>query len=242
MNFIDIAKSCQQAEHEYTGAHCGIMDQFVSCFGSSGHAVMLDCRTLDYELLPLRPGVSIVICNTKVRHELASGEYNVRRKDCEESVHKLRQFKPTMKALRDLNDDELETYGNVLSKTAFRRCRHVIGENARVLRAAQMLKSEDLSGFGDLMYQSHGSLRDLYQVSCRELDTLVELAAEIQGVYGARMTGGGFGGCTVNLVNADSVSQFQSLITERYAKQIGITPEVYVCHAADGAAFHQSIQ
>lgn len=242
MDFLDIAKCCQQAEHEYTGARCGIMDQFVSCFGRAGHALMLDCRTFDYQLLPLKPEISIVICNSKVRHELASGEYNLRRRDCEESVQKLRQFKPTMKALRDINEEELRAYGDVLSEPARRRCRHVVGENARVLSAAQMLRSGDLNGFGDLMYQSHASLRDLYEVSCRELDVLVELAAKIDGVYGARMTGGGFGGCTVNLVHENAVSQFQSLIAEDYKKRIGITPDIFVCRAANGAAIDQAIQ
>lgn len=242
MDFLDIAKSCQQAEHEYTGTQCGIMDQFVSCFGRAAHALMLDCRTLDYQLLPLKPGISIVICNSKVRHELASGEYNLRRRDCEESVQKLRHFKPMMKALRDVNEDELEAHGDVLSETAFRRCRHVVGENARVLRAAQMLRSGDLRGFGDLMYQSHASLRDLYEVSCRELDVLVELAAKLEGVYGARMTGGGFGGCTVNLVDENAVSQCRSLIAEGYTRRIGITPDIFVCRAADGAAVNQPIQ
>jgi galactokinase len=235
MDLLDVAKCCQQAENEYTGARCGIMDQFVACFGRSGHALMLDCRTLKPQLLPIKPGISIVICNSKVRHELATGEYNARRVDCEESVRRLRRFKPEINALRDVSEAELDMYRGSLSDVAFRRCLHVITENFRVRAGAQMLEVGDITGFGDLMYESHRSLRDLYEVSCRELDILVDLAEGIDGVYGARMTGGGFGGCTVNLLKDEAVAEFKARITAAYEQTVGVEPDIYVCAAGDGA-------
>jgi galactokinase len=235
MDLLDVAKCCQQAENEYTGARCGIMDQFVACFGKSGYALMLDCRTLKPQLFPIKPGVSIVICNSKVRHQLAAGEYNARRADCEESVRRLRRFKPEISALRDVSEAELDMYRGSLPEIAFRRCLHVVTENVRVREGAQMLQVGDLSGFGDLMYESHRSLRDLYEVSCRELDILVDLAEAIDGVYGARMTGGGFGGCTVNLVKDEALAEFKARITPNYEQRIGVKPDIYVCAPGDGA-------
>jgi galactokinase len=235
MDLLDIVKCCQQAEHRYTGTLCGIMDQFVSCFGRFGDALMLDCRTLEYQLLPIKRGVSIAICNSKVRHELAAGEYNKRRADCEESVHRLRRFKPDIIALRDLNEAELEIHRENLPEVAFRRCRHVITENTRVREAAQMLKLGDMAALGDFMYESHRSLRDLFEVSCRELDILVDLAEGIEGVYGARMTGGGFGGCTVNLVKDEALAEFHARIKMNYEKRTGLRPDVYIFAAGDGA-------
>lgn len=230
-----LALNCQRAENEYTGARCGIMDQFISCFGKAEHALLLDCRTLARELLPLSASARIVVCNTKVKHNLAGGEYNRRRADCEASVDYLRQFLPGIKALRDVTLAEVEKYGSGLPETRFRRCRHVISENARVQEAAKALKSDDLKRFGELMYASHRSLRDDYEVSCRELDVMVDLASNILGVYGARMTGGGFGGCTVNLVREDAVMEFRAEIAKGYKKATGIDPEIYVCTAAEGA-------
>lgn len=235
MDLLDLAKCCQQAENEYTGARCGIMDQFVSCFGKAGHALLLDCRTLDQQLLPIKPGVSIVVCNSNVRHELAAGEYNARRADCEESVRRLRRFKPDISALRDVSEAELERHRDSLSEVAFRRCLHVITENLRVREGAQMLRSGDITGFGDLMYESHRSLRDLYEVSCRELDILVDIAEGIDGVYGARMTGGGFGGCTVNLLKDEAVVEFKARIIANYEQRVGVKPDIYLCAAGDGA-------
>jgi galactokinase len=232
---LELVKICQRAEHEYAGTRCGIMDQFIATFGREGHALMLDCRSLDYKLLPIPPDARLVICNTMVKHELAAGEYNHRRADCENGVRTLRQHLPNVLALRDVTLVDLERHRNELPELVYRRCRHVISENQRVLAAADALPSGDLGRFGQLMYESHRSLRDDYEVSCRELDLLVDLASACEGVYGARMTGGGFGGCTVNLVRSDAVDRFQCRIREAYEKRTGKIPDVYVCSAAQGA-------
>ena len=230
-----IALSCQRAENEYTGARCGIMDQFIACFGMKNHALLLDCRSLERELLPLTSKARIVVCNTRVKHNLAGGEYNQRRADCEAAVRFLQGPLPGITALRDVMLAQLEQFGEALPDTQFRRARHVISENGRALAAARALKSDDLRHFGELMYASHGSLRDDYEVSCRELDIMVELASKISGVFGARMTGGGFGGCTVNLVREDAVEGFREEIRRGYKAATGTDPDIYICTAAEGA-------
>ena len=232
---LGLVKLCQAAEHKYVGTRCGIMDQFVACFGVSGHALMLDCRSLDYELLAIPTDHRLVVCNSLVRHELASGEYNRRRADCETGVKLLQAHLPGVLALRDVSIEDLEMYGHLLPEQVYRRCRHVITENQRVQEAAKALRSGDVVRFGQLMYQSHNSLRDDFEVSCRELDWLVEMASSTNGVYGARMTGGGFGGCTVNLVRADRVSAFNLHIAKSYQQKSGIDPDIYVCEPAQGA-------
>lgn len=239
---LELAKLCQRAEHEYAGTRCGIMDQFIATFASSGHALMLDCRSLEYRLLPIPPDVRLVICNSMVKHELASGEYNRRRADCEAGVNILQQHLPGVRALRDVTLADLEEYASFLAPPVDRRCRHVVSENQRVLAAADALQSGDSGRFGRLMYESHVSLRDDYEVSCWELDLLVELASKSDGIYGARMTGGGFGGCTINLVSANSVDSFQSRIVEDYRAATGHTPAVYLCSPAQGAGAWQSIR
>ena len=233
---VDVAKACQRAEHEYAGTKCGIMDQFISCCARANHALLLDCRSLEYELLRIEDRVRIVICNTMVKHELAGGEYNRRRADCEAGVRFLQRYLPDIRALRDVSPSQLAEYGVGLPPETYRRCQHVISENARVLEAVQALKDGDLLRFGVLMYASHASLRDDYEVSCKELDLMVELARKCGGVYGARMTGGGFGGCTVNLVDANAVEEFKAAIAGDYNDATGLHPEIYVCTAADGAA------
>lgn len=231
---LEIVKLCQRAEHEYVGMRCGIMDQFVAGFGAAGYALMLDCRSLEYELLPIPEDLRLVVCNSMVRHELASGEYNLRRGDCETAVKLLQPHLPRLTALRDVEIQDLERYEHVLPKQIYRRCRHVVTENRRVLKAARALKTKDAELFGHLMYQSHASLRDDYEVSCKELDLLVELAAQSPGVYGARMTGGGFGGCTVNLVRADCATLFETHIAQTYRDETGIAPAVYICEPGQG--------
>jgi galactokinase len=232
---VQIALACQRAEHEYAGTKCGVMDQFISLFGTGQHALLLDCRSLGYESLRIQDHVRIVVCNTMVKHELASGEYNRRRADCEKGVRLLQQFLPETRALRDVKLSQLEQYGAGLSDITYRRCHHVITENARVLKAAESLKDSNLDRFGALMGESHLSLRDDYQVSCKELDLMVDLANQCRGVYGARMTGGGFGGCTVNIVEADAVDEFTVAVASEYENLTGLQPEIYVCTAADGA-------
>jgi galactokinase len=232
---VDLAKFCQTAEHKYVGTRCGIMDQFVASFGAAGHALMLDCRSLEYQLLAIPENLRIIVCNSMVRHELASGEYNARRADCEAGVKILQSFLPDLHSLRDVTLADLEKYKPALPADVFRRCRHVTTENQRVLAAVNALQAQDADRFGHLLYRSHASLRDDFEVSCRELDLLVALASTRPGVYGARMTGGGFGGCTVNLVHSDHATAFQSDIARMYAEVMGVTPEIYVCEPAQGA-------
>jgi galactokinase len=232
---MKLALACQQAEHEFAGTRCGLMDQFIACHGLSEHALMLDTRNLTFQALPLPREVSLVISNTPVRHDHARGEYNARRAECETGVQLLAAKKPSIKALRDATLADLEGSKTKLPEKVYRRCRHVITENERVQAAARALNRGNLAEFGGLMSESHRSLRDDYEVSCRELDVLVELASQVQGVYGARMTGGGFGGSTVNLVRAESASEFQREITEGYEKVIGVKPGIYLCAAAQGA-------
>jgi galactokinase len=231
----EIAKLCQRAENEFVGAHVGIMDQFVSCLGKAGHALLLDCRSLDFELVPVPEQVKLVICNTMVKHELAGGEYNRRREECEEGVRILSKSIPGIKALRDVTLEQLASSANAMPPVIYKRCLHVVEENQRVLQAAEFLRSKSLSRMGQLMRDSHRSLRDLYEVSCRELDVMVEAAEGLPGYYGGRMTGGGFGGCTINLVASEHSQAFRETIAERYGERIGISPEIYVCSSADGA-------
>jgi galactokinase len=232
---LQLARLCQRAENEFVGARCGIMDQFTACFGEAGHALLLDCRSLEYRSLPVPAGVELVICDSGVRHELAAGEYNARRAECEAGVRLLARHRPQVRALRDATLDDLERHRTELGDTVYRRCRHVVSENARVLQAADSLQRGDLRGFGHLMAESHRSLRYDFEVSCTELDLLVELAAGREGVYGARMTGGGFGGCTVNLVAAENVPDFRAAIAAAYQRATGRGVKIYVSEAASGA-------
>jgi galactokinase len=232
---LELVKLCQRAEHEYVGTRCGIMDQFAASFCKKGSALLLDCRSLDYRLLPVSPNLRLVVCNSMVHHQLASGEYNLRRADCELGVKLLQAHLPGVRALRDVDTADLERYQSVFPDRIFRRCRHVVTENQRVLKAVGALEESNAEEFGLLMYQSHASLREDYQVSCKELDLLVDLASRMPGVFGARMTGAGFGGCTVNLVRADTAADFQARIAREYTMKTGMVPAVYVCEPAEGA-------
>jgi galactokinase len=231
----ELALICQKAENEFVGARVGIMDQFTSLFGQAQHALLLDCRSLEFKLLPLPDTVNLVICNTMVKHSLASSAYNERRAQCEAGVRHFAQYLPNVKALRDVTIEQLDQFGGDLPELVYRRCRHVITENARVLAAAEALKQHDLHRFGELMAESHESLRDDYEVSSRELDVMVALADRVDGVYGARMTGGGFGGSTVNLVATENVEEFKQTVPKEYHRIIGLQPEIYVCEPSDGA-------
>jgi galactokinase len=232
-----LAFAAQQAEDEYAGIRSGIMDQFASSFCRKGSAMLLDCRSLETEQIPFETPDSItIVCDTKVEHSLASSEYNKRRQECEEGVEVLKGFYPQIKALRDLSIDQLEAHKDELSDIVYRRCRHVITENERTLKAAEHFKKKDLVAAGELMFESHRSLRDDYQVSCPELDELVEIASRTEGVYGARMTGGGFGGCTVNIVKRETADEFIQAATDGYRSKFGREPGIYKFHAADGAS------
>jgi galactokinase len=231
---VELAELCRSAENEFVGARVGIMDQFVSCCAQAGQALFLDCRSLEYWLVPLPPNVSLVTCNTMVKHRHASGEYNTRRAQCEEGVRLLSRSLPNIRALRDVTAEELERHGHDLPETIRKRCRHVILENARVSAASTALQDGDLVTFGRLMKESHRSLRGDYEVSCPELDVMVELAEKQEGVYGARMTGGGFGGCTVNLVKSDAAALFEKSVSVAYEKATGLSPQILVTSAAAG--------
>ncbi len=231
----EVALLCRHAENSFVGAHVGIMDQFVSCLGEAGRALLLDCRSLEFQTVPIPEGVRIVICNTMVKHELSGGEYNLRREQCDEGVKMLARWYPGIRALRDVSAEQVQQHRSDLPDVIYRRCLHVAAEDERVTASVAALEAGHLAEFGKLMRQSHHSLRDLYEVSCPELDTMVTLAESLPGCYGARMTGGGFGGCTVNLVKSADASAFSREIAERYQQKMGIRPDVYVCSAADGA-------
>lgn len=229
-----LALACQRAENEFVGARCGIMDQFISAHGRSAHALMLDCRSLDSKLLPIPSGMRLLVANTGVKHQHAAGEYNARRQQCEEGVRLLSSAMPGIKSLRDVTAALLEQNKSALPELIYQRCRHVVTENARVLQMADALANGDLQSVGKLMVDSHRSLRDDYEVSCAELDVMVEIATGLRGVVGARMTGGGFGGCTVNLVDARDADLVERELARRYEARTGIRPEVYILNATEG--------
>jgi galactokinase len=231
----EVAKLCRQAENEFVGAKVGIMDQFVSCMGKAGHAFFLDCRSLEFKLVPIPAGLQLVVCNTMVKHDLATGAYNIRREECEQGVRAFSKWDPSIRALRDVSVDLLDQHAKDVPATIWKRCSHVVRENQRTLDAARALTEGDLARVGNLMRESHNSLRDLYEVSCRELDVMVEAAEGLPGFCGGRMTGGGFGGCTVNLVREENAEHFAKQIAERYREATGINPQVYLCSAEDGA-------
>ena len=230
----NLAEACQKAENEFVGAHVGIMDQFVSCHGRASHALLLDCRSLEYNLVKLPPGIQLVICNSMVKHEIGSSQYNVRRAECEQGVRALRNALPEIRALRDVTLAQLEEHRGLLSAKVYSRCLHVVTENGRVRSAVEAFESGDLRALGRLMSDSHRSLRDDYEVSAKELDLLVGLAVAQPGVIGARMTGGGFGGCTINLVESSALEAFKQHVAAGYFEGTGRKPEIYVSPAADG--------
>ena len=231
---VELAKLCQQAENEFVGMRCGIMDQFASSNGQVGNALLLDCRSLEYKPVPLPETARLAVCNTMVKHSLATSEYNARRLECEKAVRYFAERLPNVRALRDVSDKELKSLGSDLPEVIYRRARHVITENQRVLAAGAALEQGDLSTFGHLMKSSHDSLRHDYEVSCKELDLMVEIAQQVRGVFGSRMTGGGFGGSTVNLVAAQNVDEFKEVVSRSYQNATGLSPEIYICNAAGG--------
>jgi len=229
-----LALACQRAENEFVGTQCGIMDQLASACCVKDRALLLDCRSLEFRNIPLPTGIRLVICNTMVKRELAASAYNTRRAECNEGVRLLASRYPGIRALRDVTMQQLQSSKENLPEVIYRRCRHVISENERVLEAAKALEENKLAELGKLMAESHRSLRDDYEVSCLELDSLVDIANQAPGVHGARMTGAGFGGCTINLVDSGAVAEFQRHVSTEYERRIGIKPDIYVCNAADG--------
>jgi galactokinase len=231
----EIAKLCQKAENVYVGASCGIMDQFIACNGAEDHALLLDCRSLEFRLAPIPSHLSLVIANTMVKHSVAGGEYGTRRAEVEEGTAILRRHRPEIALLRDATTADLEEWGYEMPDNVLRRCRHVITENLRTEAAADALQSGNLKRLGDLMAAAHVSYRDDFEASCEEADLMVAAAQSLPGLVGARLTGGGFGGCTVNLVESSRALEFASRLHDEYQAATGIDPDIYRCHASASA-------
>lgn len=233
---LELAQIGQSAEHKYAGVRCGIMDQFVSLHGKAGHLVRLDCRTLEYELVPFQlPGYRLVLLDTRVKHSLASSEYNTRRAECEAGVKALQKKYPAVQSLRDADLAMLESVRADIEPSIYTRCEYVIEENNRVLEAVEALQGGDVAAFGQLLYASHDGLSQKYCVSCAELDLLVSVARYTPGVAGARMMGGGFGGCTINLVAEFTVAGFLKAAQEKFCAAFGHEPLVHEAVISDGA-------
>jgi len=230
-----LARLCQRSENEFVGSSCGIMDQFISANGARDNALLLDCRDLTYKLAPIPKDVTLVIANTMVQHAVTGGEYTSRRAQVEEAAAAIAKHRPEVKFLRDATPDDLKKWGNEMSPEALKRARHVITENIRTVAAAEALIQNDMKELGRLMAEAHRSYSQDFEASCPEADTMVALAQDLPGLVGARLTGGGFGGCTVNLVYADQARDFAAALGSHYAKATGITPQIHICHASDGA-------
>ena len=233
----ELAFAAQKAEHEYVGTRSGIMDQFASVFGKEGNALLIDCRSFTRRYVPLKfEGTSIVVCDSGVRHDHAAGEYNLRRSECDQAVAILSDHRPHIKSLRDAIEKDINELARYLTPTLRKRSLHVVLENERVLNAVEAMSTGDLKRTGELMYASHESLRDLYEVSSAELDFLVATAQKCRGVHGSRMTGGGFGGCTVTLIEDEWIESFRKTIIPAYKAEFGFEPKVYQVRASDGAS------
>lgn len=235
VNRLELAKICQCAENQFVGMRCGIMDQFISCHGIEGSALLLDCRSLKAKPIPIDPGVRILICNTMVHHQLATSAFNERRRECEAAVARLSTVMKDVLALRDISIENLDRHAGLLPDLLLRRARHVVGENIRVVEAGAAFAARDFAEVGRLMNGSHESLRQDYEVSCPELDLMVDLARRVPGVYGARMTGGGFGGCTVSLIDAAAVERFTATVAPSFERVTGHKPMIFSCFPGAGA-------
>ena len=236
LDMISMVKMCQEAENKFIGVNCGIMDQFSIGMGTEGCAILLDCNTLEYRYSKINmDGYKIVIGNTNKKRGLADSKYNERRSECESALAQIQTVK-NINSLGELTEEEFEEVKNVITDPIVRkRAKHAVYENQRTLKAVKALENNDLLLFGKLMSESHISLRDDYEVTGKELDTLVSLAWEMPGVIGARMTGAGFGGCTVSIVKEENVQYFIDTITEKYTEIIGYAPDFYVANISDGA-------
>jgi galactokinase len=232
---IEIAQLCQRAENDFVGMRCGVMDQYISCCGVAAHALLIDCRSLESRHVAIAPNLRLLIANSRVRHQHAGGEYNLRREACEEGVRLLSRYLGPIQALRDVTPQQLESKRRKLPELIYRRCRHIVTENARVLEAEHALGSGDFLACGRAMNASHISMRDDFEITCPEVDMLAGLAQSVKGVYGSRMTGGGFGGCTVSLVEASAVDKASQLLTDGYRIGMGRDVDIYVCAPSDGA-------
>lgn len=230
----DIIKLCRRAENEFVGVRCGIMDQFVSCLGKKDHTLFLDCRTLEFEYVPLPGDTRILVCDTGIKRELAASEYNRRRKECESGVQLLSQTLSGIRTLRDVSPEQFAKHQDRLPDGVRKRCLHAVAEMQRVQQSVQALKQGRLEDFGQLMYESHDSSRNNYEVSCVELDTIVEICAQMSGVYGARLSGGGFGGAVVCLVREEEKQEVLARLSSEYVARTGREFKSYVCSVVDG--------
>jgi galactokinase len=232
---LALVKLAQKAENEFVGVHCGIMDQFINIFGRPRSVLKLDCRSLDYKYYPFeREDLRVVLCDTLVKRELASSEYNVRRQQCESGVRLLARYEPSLKSLRDVSLELLKAHGPQFDPVVYKRCDYVIRENIRVEQACADLDKGDFYSFGQRMFGSHEGLRHHYEVSCRELDVLVDAASGVKGVLGARMMGAGFGGCTINLVEDWAVEALKEKAVQVYRAEFGKEPKVYISALRSG--------
>jgi galactokinase len=230
-----LARLCQRAENRYVGASSGIMDQFISIHGQENHALLLDCRDLSYRQAPIPDHVALVIANTMVRHSVAGGDYRTRRCEVEAACAVIARHRPEVKFLRDATLEDLAKWGSEMEPKALMRARHIISENLRTVAAAEALLKGNLAELGRLMAEAHWSYSRDFEASCVEADVMVELAQDLKGLIGARLTGGGFGGCTINLVEQKDARAFAEILGERYHARTGIQPEIHVCHASGGA-------
>jgi len=234
---MKLARMAQKAEHTYAGVQCGLMDQFASLFGRPGQVVRLDCRSTAYTYFPFDTNqYRLVLCNSGVKHALADSEYNTRRQECERGVALLQQHYPAVQSLRDATEEQIEAHRAELGDVVYRRCLYVVQENARVVAACEALEANDMNTFGQLMYGSHAGLRDNYEVSCAELDKLVEIAQGQPGVLGSRMMGGGFGGCTINLVEAEHVAAFVATTSAAFLQHYRRGLETYQTTIVNGVS------
>ena len=232
----ELAKIGQMTEHHYIGVRCGIMDQFASIFGKKGHVVRLDCRSLEYALVPFNPkGIDIVLIDTMVKHTLASSEYNVRRAQCEEGVAVIKKYRPEVELLRDVTLEELESHRAEIDPVSFKRCAFVINENKRLMAACAAMEKDDFVEVGKQIYAAHEGLSKEYGVSCEELDFIVGIAHEHSGVLGARMMGGGFGGCVIALVKQEEAAAYIADVKKQYLARFGKDPRVIEVEISDGA-------
>jgi galactokinase len=230
-----LARLCQRAENEFVGASCGIMDQFISANGAEDHALLLDCRDLSFKLAPIPANVALVIANTMVKHAITGGEYATRRAEVEAACAVIASHRSGVKFLRDCTVDDLEKWGTEMTPNSLKRARHVITENTRTVAATDALIRGDLKELGRLMAEAHQSYSKDFEASCAEADAMVDLAQDLPGLIGARLTGGGFGGCTINLVELGSAPAFVETLGARYAAHTGIVPQIHICRASGGA-------
>lgn len=230
-----LARLCQRAENEFVGANCGIMDQFISLNAKENHALLLDCRDLTYKLAPIPDHVALVIANTMVKHSVAGGDYPTRRRESEAACAVIASHRPGVPFLRDATLEDLEEWGHEMEPKSLMRARHVIGENLRTVAACEALLRGDMQELGRLMAEAHRSYSEDFEGSCKEADAMVELAQDLPGLIGARLTGGGFGGCTINLVEQSQAPAFTEALGARYAANMGIEPQIHICHASGGA-------